>query len=124
MVRSALKRGRFTLVASEPLFAEFRGVLARPRFFRRYGVTAEQIDAFVRPLVELAEIAEVRGEIQLCRDPKDNMVIETAINGRADVIVSRDEDLARDLDLVAALTEYGIRVLTVERFLRELDEEA
>jgi len=119
-VRSALERGAFNLVLSEPLLAEFRGVMARPRFMRRFGVTAERIESFVRPLVEVAAIAEVR----LCRDPKDNMVIETAINGQADAIVTRDEHLARDLDLIATVRAYGIEILTVERFLRLLDEEA
>jgi predicted nucleic acid-binding protein len=31
--------------------------------------------------------------ITVCRDPKDNKVLEGAVAGRADVIVSGDEDL-------------------------------
>lgn len=52
------------------------------------------------------------------------MVVETAIEGRARYIVSRDEDLTRDLDLVAALEAYGIEVLTVARFLELLEAES
>jgi predicted nucleic acid-binding protein len=51
------------------------------------------------------------------------MVVETAIEGGARYIVSRDEDLTRDLDLVEALQVYGVEVLTVARFLELLDAE-
>ena len=122
-VLAALLAERFALVISPPLLAELRGVMTRERFRRRYAIEDAHLTELLRSLTTSALSVEVRGEIQLCRDPKDNMVIETAINGQADVIVSRDEDLSRDPDLAAALTEYGIRVLTVERFLRELDEE-
>jgi len=65
----------------------------------------------------LAELAVVRGEAQICRDPKDDMVIETAINGHADALVSRDDDLKRAPEVVSLLAERGIRVLSVQRFL-------
>ena len=42
------------------------------------------------------------------------------INGRSDVLVTRDEDMSRDLDLLALLEARGIRVLTVQHFLDEL----
>jgi putative PIN family toxin of toxin-antitoxin system len=48
------------------------------------------------------------GTLRLCRDPKDDLVIETAIAGGARYIVSRDEDLTRDLDVVNTLREYDI----------------
>lgn len=35
--------------------------------------------------------------------------------------MSRDEDLTRDLNLVAALRGYGIEVVTVARFLEYID---
>jgi predicted nucleic acid-binding protein len=31
--------------------------------------------------------------LQLCRDPHDDLFLEAAVNGRADVIVSGDGDL-------------------------------
>ena len=52
------------------------------------------------------------------------MVIETAINGDADVLVSRDDDLKRAPEVAAVLAEHGVRVLTVQRSLNALDEEA
>ncbi len=50
----------------------------------------------------------------------DDMVLETAIIGRATYIVSRDEDLTRDMDLVRELETQRIQIVTVNNFLLEL----
>ena len=52
--------------------------------------------------------------INACRDPKDNMVLEAAVAGQVDVIVSGDKDLL-------TLSPFkGIPVLTPAAFLRRL----
>ena len=68
------------------------------------------------------ELAEVSGSVHLCRDPRDDMFIETAVAGRADVLVSRDDDLKRAPEVATILAEHGIRVLSVQQFLDLLDE--
>ena len=108
---------RFTAVTSEPLLIELATVLTRPRLAHRYGLTAEEIAGLLGTIRALAELAVVRGEVQICHDPKDDMVIETAINGHADALVSRDDDLKRAPEVVSLLAERGIRVLSVQRFL-------
>ena len=65
----------------------------------------------------------IHGEVSWCRDVKDNIVVETAIQGGAAYIVSRDEDLTRDLNLVAILQDLSIEAATVARFLELLDAE-
>ena len=99
-------------------------MLARPRFARRYGVTERDIAVLVALLGEQAEVVGITGSVQLCRDPDDDMVIETARNGRADVLVTRDDDLKVDWDLVQLLLTEGIQVLSVTRFLAALAEES
>lgn len=44
-------------------------------------------------LVPLVEIVEAISLVRACRDPKDNMFLEAAVNGRADVLVSGTKDL-------------------------------
>ncbi len=56
-------------------------------------------------------------DIRLCRDRKDNMVLETAIKGNADYLVTRDDDIKNDLEPVEEMEKYGIKVLTVSKFL-------
>jgi uncharacterized protein len=116
-VRLALQERRFTLVTSEPLLAEVAEVLTRPRFARRYGITAADAHDLVALLRERGELVSVTGDVRLCRDPDDDVVIETALNGGADALVTRDDDL-KGPDMTAILAERVIAVLTVRRFLK------
>ncbi len=47
-------------------------------------------------------------------------MLATAIDGRASVIVSGDDDLRADDDLRRAMAEYGIELLGVNSFLERL----
>jgi putative PIN family toxin of toxin-antitoxin system len=44
-------------------------------------------------LVQAGILIEITENINLCRDPKDDMILELAVSGQADVIVSGDDDL-------------------------------
>lgn len=71
-------------------------------------------------VARLAYVVAVTGELHLCRDPKDDIVLETAIMGGATHVVSRDEDVTRDLALQEQLKAHRIKVVAVSRFLAEL----
>jgi uncharacterized protein len=62
------------------------------------------------------------GELRLCRDPDDDVVLETAILGEAQFVVSRDDDIKRDLDLMTHLRANGVEVVSVAQFLALLDD--
>ena len=57
------------------------------------------------------------GDLHLCRDPDDDVVLETAVAGGAQYVVSRDEDITRDLELTQQLADRGIEPITVSRLL-------
>jgi putative PIN family toxin of toxin-antitoxin system len=123
-IRSALEGDRFTLVASAPLFEELARVMVRPRLVRRYGFGLGYASRLLTLVHDKAgELAEITGDIRLCRDPRDDMVIETALVGRADVLVSRDDDLKHAPEVATLLAERGVRVLTVQQFLDRLEDE-
>ena len=44
-------------------------------------------------LVDAGVLVDITESISVCRDAKDNMILELAISGRADVIVTGDSDL-------------------------------
>lgn len=121
-ILSALQAGRFTVLISEPLLEEFAEVLSRPRIARKYGVAQEDIAELVALLRERGIAVTVTGSVQLCRDPDDDVVLETAFLGKADLVVSRDEDLKGDEDLVRFLRAAGIEIMSVKRFLLALRE--
>ena len=67
-----------------------------------------------------AELVSVTASVVVCRDPDDNVVVEAAINGSADVVVTRNDDLKSTADVRQVLDAHGIAVLTVRRFLSAL----
>jgi uncharacterized protein len=44
-------------------------------------------------MLAAAELVSIGKRIAVCRDPKDDMIFELAVNGRAELIVTGDADL-------------------------------
>jgi putative PIN family toxin of toxin-antitoxin system len=88
-LRRAELEGR--LLVSEATMYELADVLSRPRFDRY--VTRENRKGFLQRLGNIAELVPIIRLVRECRDPKDDKVLEVALNGRADVIITGDADL-------------------------------
>lgn len=86
---AALERGEILLSAQ--LGNEIQ-IIFRKKKFNRY-ITPEQRDAFLVALVQASTLVDVIETISVCRDPKDNMLVELAVSGKADAIVTGDSDL-------------------------------
>ena len=109
-----LRAGRFRLLYSEPLLEEIADVLSRPRFRDRYKVTADDVSDILSLIVQEGEEVFPSASIEACRDPKDDKVLEAAFFGKADVIVTGDDDLF-------ALDPFeGIQILGPAAFLARL----
>jgi uncharacterized protein len=114
LILEELRAGRFRLIYSEPLLEELAGVLARPRFRNKYKVSGDDVSDILSLIVQEGEEVSPSAPIEACRDPKDNKVLEAAVFGQADVIVTGDEDLF-------ALDPFeGIRILGLPDFLTRL----
>jgi len=120
-LKDAWMAGQFDVVVSIPLLEEIADVLTRPRIQTKYGLSTEEIEQFLRLLQERATHVTPTGEFHLCRDPDDDLILETAVLGDARYAVSRDDDLKGDDDLVAQMRSRGVEVLTVQHFLERLD---
>ena len=93
IVRAAYN-GDFQLVASSPLVAELRSVLIRPRIKERLGWSDQEIAAFITHFSEQAVIVQPQTRVAVVvSDPADNKVLEAAIDGKADYVVSGDRHL-------------------------------
>ena len=100
-----LARQQGRLLVSEATIAELDRVLRRPKF-NRYLLEEERLE-FLVALVREAELVEVTKTVIACRDPKDNLVLELALSGDANYIVTGDADLLvlhpfRDIPIVTA----------------------
>jgi putative PIN family toxin of toxin-antitoxin system len=96
-----------TLLASLPLAMEYEAVSMRQEHYRAAGLTREEAKVFVGAVLALVEPVEIyflwRPQL---RDADDEMVLEAAINGRADIIVTFNRK-----DYGDAATQFGIEVL-------------
>ena len=105
--------GNATLIASRELLDEVDTRLARPKF-NKY-LHASRRRSFVADLAVAAILVELRGIVKICRDPDDDKLLETALLGRADCLVTGDQDL-----LVLGSYE-GIPTLSPAAFLFALE---
>lgn len=70
-------------------------------------------------LIRAGNLVELSGAAQGCRDPNDDMFLETARVGAAEYLVTFDRDLL-DPHLVSALETEGITVVSLATFLHVL----
>ena len=79
------------ILLSFEIIEELSDVLGRPAFDRY--LDEDDRMQFLTLLVKEATLVEVTERIKECRDPKDDKFLELAVNGKADFIISGDEDL-------------------------------
>lgn len=116
----AWQDGRYQVVISLPLLNELADVLTRPRLTRRYPIESADVNQFLQSLSQHAILVSPTGSLQECRDPDDDLILETAILGHAQYAVTRDDDIKRDPDLIAHLQAHGVSILSVRQFLDKL----
>ena len=111
----ALDRRLFVL-ASVPLMLEYEAVLTRPEQMEMTGLTLEQTITILDGLAAVCEPVPLRflWRPQL-KQPTDEMVLETAVNGRADFLVTFN---VRHFH--GAAHAFGIRVAPPAEVWREM----
>lgn len=109
---SIIARREATLVLSKEILNEFTKVMRRNKLTEY--VTEEQVERFIENIERIAEFVELESHLEVVNDPKDDIVINTAIDGRADLIVSGDHHLL-------SLKEFrGIKIASVDEAVRKL----
>jgi len=95
------------------LFLEYEAVLSRPEQMAVHGLSVTELDRLLSGFAALAEPVELHflWRPQLS-DPKDEMVLETAVNGRAEALVTHNRR-----DFVAAADRFNIQVISPAELL-------
>jgi len=84
------------LVLSEPILAEFKDVLSRSEVRERFRYSTRDIEQFVDALRSASKMVVPTSDFKVVdEDPKDDIVIDTACDGKVDYIVSGDSHLQR-----------------------------
>jgi putative PIN family toxin of toxin-antitoxin system len=99
------------LIISDEQFNELSQALEYPKF----QFTKEQKDRFKSLILEIATFVKPIEKIDVIKkDPDDNAILECAIAGKADYIVTGDSDLL-------GLNKFrGIKILTAKKFVEEM----
>jgi putative PIN family toxin of toxin-antitoxin system len=116
-VVQAWRNDTIEVVTALPILEEIGDVLQRPRIKKKYRIEDEEIAQYLRLIAARATVVPVAGKMKLCRDPDDDVQLEAAIAGAARYLVTRDDDIKRDLGLMLEMKRHGIQVLSVSRFL-------
>ena len=98
------------------VFLEYEAVLLRAEHRLATNMSEADVEGFLRALAAAAEPVEIsfRWRPQL-RDPADELMLEAAVNGRAEAIVTRNVT-----DFEPASSKFAIRILTPAQLLKEL----
>lgn len=88
-----LAREEFKLIYSQILLEELSEKIHLSRLQVRYEVMEYNIQALLNAIALRGDLVNPKHTIKFCRDEDDNRVLEAAVAGEADYIVTSDEDL-------------------------------
>ena len=113
--RELLKMGivkQYAIVISDLILKELALVLSRPKF----KTSQDEVQRVIVALMRTAEVVNVTSKLKAVKeDPKDDMIVDTAYDGNANMIVTGDSHLL-------ALNEYReINIVTVEKMMAYLN---
>jgi putative PIN family toxin of toxin-antitoxin system len=101
----------FELLISPTICNEVEEVLAR-----KFKLSEPEIIETCSPVWQLATMVVPKCRISACTDPDDNRILECAVEGKADFIITGDAHLLK----IGRLGE--IRVIRTDIFLRQMSE--
>ena len=108
--------GRVTLPATAPLCLEYEDVCSRPEHIEAAKFSQADLTVFLDAVVDLVEPVNVwflwRPQL---RDPGDELVLEAAVNGRADAIATFNRR-----DFRPAADRFGIDILLPAEAIRRI----
>ena len=101
--------GRIKLILSPQILKEFKEVISRPKF----GFSQEQINNALKQIINVSSIVMPSIKVNIIKDdPEDNKILECAVSGKVDYIVSGDDHLLK-------LKEYkGIKIVRTMDILK------
>ena len=107
-----LLKGEIRILFSQELLEEFIEVTSRPKFHKYFSF--HDIANLLRLFDSYGELVTVTSKLEICRDSKDNFLLNLALDGKADFLVTGDNDLL-------VLEKVGTtKIVTIQEFLTNL----
>ena len=80
-----------TIIFSDELIEEFINVVSRPKFKKYF--SKKDIEKVLEYFDQFGELINVKSNIQICRDEKDNFLLNLSVDSEAAYLISGDKDL-------------------------------
>ena len=113
---AALER-RYPVMASVPLMLEYEAVLTRPEHLAAARISTADVHVLLDAVALVVEPIRISFLWRpMLPDPGDDLVLETAVNGRADVVVTFN---LRDFE--PATAGFGLEIVTPADAVRRLE---
>jgi putative PIN family toxin of toxin-antitoxin system len=109
---------KIVILMDYKIASEYRDVALRPEHLAAARRSAETVLDLIGSLEGLAEPVQVVNKPRpLSSDPNDDMVLDVAINGQADAVVTQNAK-----HFTTAARRYGIKLLSPRELLKTLRE--
>ena len=97
------------LLFSKELIDEIASTITKPKL-RKY-FAANGLEEMLTKLEPFIDLIEVQSSVSICRDPKDNFLLELAQDGKADYLLTGDKDLLN-------IEKFGkTKIISISTFL-------
>ena len=106
-ILKAIQQRKVIHLVSDPIVEEYLRVLDYPQIRKFKKITDEFVADIAAYLVYQTERVELSSSIKLSPDPDDNVFLETAVDGKADWLVTNDR-----ADLLTLRAGQGIPIVS------------
>jgi hypothetical protein len=90
-IEKMIESGKITLVFSDELIEEFIEVVGRPKFKKYF--SKKDVEKVFAYFDQFGELFSVKSNIKICRDKKDNFLLNLSADSNADYLLTGDKDL-------------------------------
>jgi putative PIN family toxin of toxin-antitoxin system len=112
----AVRSHRAIHLVSDPIVEEYLRVLDYPRIRKFRNITDAFVADIAAYLVYQTERVELRSQIRMSADPDDDVFLNTAVDGRATLLISGDKT-----DLLALRRVEGIPIISAREAVERIE---
>ena len=112
-IEKMIESKKITLVFSDELLEEFIEVVERPKLKKYF--SKKDIEKVFTYFDQFGELFSVKSNIKICRDEKDNFLLNLSADSNADYLLTGDKDL-----LVLEKIEKT-KIITFTDFIKDME---
>jgi len=113
IIEKAEKKG-IQIIISEEILSEIVNVLSRESKFQKYILNLKlSIEDMLRTILSISTLIETKSKLDIIKaDAKDNIILEVALDGKVEYIVSYDNHLLNMIEF------RSIKIISPGEFLK------